>query len=163
MGLEHSSLAQPASASGPAGTAVAAERQRYVDLEARVRCWPRNADNDPFHVASLELARDLEQVVRCPVLVGFNEFCAPSLDEALQRAITDGAEKVIVVTPMMTRGGEHAEADIPAAIHRAQERHPDVRIQYAWPFDSGDVARFLAEQIARRTENGPSSTKGQLN
>jgi sirohydrochlorin cobaltochelatase len=83
-----------------------------------------------------------------PVLVGFNEFCAPSLDDALEQAIAQGAEKVVVVTPMMTRGGEHAQRDIPAAIQRVQERHPRVPIVYAWPFASVDVASFLAARIA---------------
>ena len=49
----------------------------------------------------------------------------------------------------MTRGGEHSESDIPAAVQRAQSRHPGLPIVYAWPFDTGAVARFLAAQIAR--------------
>jgi sirohydrochlorin cobaltochelatase len=48
---------------------------------------------------------------------------------------------------MMTRGGEHAERDIPAAIDRAQNRHPAVAFQYIWPFDAAQIARFLASQI----------------
>ena len=48
----------------------------------------------------------------------------------------------------MTRGGEHSELDIPAAVQRAQTRHPDLPILYVWPFDTGVVARFLAAQIA---------------
>ena len=32
--------------------------------------------------------------------------------------------KVLVVTPMMTRGGEHVEREIPAAVARARRRHP---------------------------------------
>jgi sirohydrochlorin cobaltochelatase len=82
------------------------------------------------------------------VIVGFNEFCAPSLDDALNRGIALGAEKVIVVTPMMTRGGEHAEVDIPAAIRAAQARHPEIPIIYAWPFRVSEVADFLAAHVA---------------
>ena len=50
---------------------------------------------------------------------------------------------------MMTRGGEHSESDIPAAIQRAQELHPGLTVRYIWPFDIAEVARFLAAQIAR--------------
>lgn len=56
--------------------------------------------------------------------------------------------KIIVVTPMMTRGGEHSEVDIPAMIKRAEARYPSVAIDYIWPFDPAQVARFLAAQIA---------------
>jgi sirohydrochlorin ferrochelatase len=48
---------------------------------------------------------------------------------------------------MMTRGGEHSEKDIPAAVQRARQRHPGVEMTYVWPFDLSQVARFLADQI----------------
>jgi sirohydrochlorin cobaltochelatase len=129
------------------GAERAALEQRYAELEAQMRTWPRTAENDPFHASSLELAEHLSQVTGLPVMVGFNEFCAPSLDDVLEQAIAEGAEKVVVATPMMTRGGEHAQRDIPAAIQRVQERHPGVPIVYAWPFASQDVAHFLADRI----------------
>jgi sirohydrochlorin cobaltochelatase len=136
--------------------------QRYAELEAMMRAWPRTAANDPFHASSLELGAQLQQVTGLPVTVGFNEFCAPSLDEALEEAIRTGAEKVVVVTPMMTRGGEHAERDIPAAIEREQKRHAGVSIVYAWPFNSGDVAGFLAQRVRREVTHaasqGPNDT-----
>lgn len=127
----------------------AALRARHEELEGRMRAWPRTPANDPFHAASHELARDLAEAAGLEVLVGFNEFCAPSLDEALDEAAARRPAQVIVVTPMMTRGGEHAEKDIPATIAAAAERHPEVRFAYAWPFDSGEVAAFLAKQVQR--------------
>jgi len=128
------------------GEPMALEK-RYAELEARMRAWPRTAANDPFYASSLELGAQLQQVAGMSVIVGFNEFCAPSLDEALEEAIGTGAEKVVVVTPMMTRGGEHAERDIPAAVERVQKRHAGVPIVYAWPFDPGGVAGFLAQRV----------------
>jgi sirohydrochlorin cobaltochelatase len=131
-------------ASGP----VRALIERYhTRLDARIRTWPRTPENDPFHTASQELATQLSQETGCEVIVGYNEFCAPGLDEALDQAATRGAEQVIVVTPMMTPGGEHAEEDIPAAIQRAQKRHPALKFIYAWPFKVEDVAQFLAIQV----------------
>ena len=124
-------------------------QKRYAPLEARMRAWPRTAQNDPFCTASQELAAHLARAAGRPVLVGFNEFCAPSLDEVFDQAVAGGAERVVVVTPMMTRGGEHAEADIPAALDRARARHPAVQFVYAWPFVPADVARFLADQVER--------------
>ena len=93
--------------------------ERYhARLDARIRAWPRTGGNDPFHAASQELAARLSQETGCEVIVGYNEFCAPSLDRALDQAAAREAEQVIVVTPMMTPGGEHAEEDIPAAIRQ---------------------------------------------
>jgi sirohydrochlorin cobaltochelatase len=119
----------------------------YTRLDARICTWPRTVENDPFHAASQELAAQLSQETGCEVIVGYNEFCAPGLDEALDQAVAQGAEKVVVVTPMMTPGGEHAEEDIPAAIRRAKKRHPALEFIYAWPFKVEDVAQFLAIQV----------------
>ncbi|MGD0159943.1 MAG: CbiX/SirB N-terminal domain-containing protein [Candidatus Bathyarchaeia archaeon] len=110
--------------------------------------WPRTAQNDPFHAGSQVLSAQLGEVTGHEVILGFNEFCAPTLDDALGQAIARGAEKVIVVTPMMTRGGEHAEVDIPAAVKAAQARHPEIPIVYAWPFKVSETANFLASHIA---------------
>jgi len=121
---------------------------RYRKLEARVRSWPRTSGNDPFYAGSVELAGELSRQSGLEVILGFNEFCAPTLDEALDRA-AGTADKIIVITPMMTRGGEHAAVDIPAAIRRAKDRHPAKEIIYAWPFSDNDIASFLAAQVSR--------------
>ena len=127
------------------------QRQRYGDLEARLRAWPRTRANDPFHAASMDLAARLARDTGFEVIVGFNEFCGPSLDEAFAAAAARGAGRVIVVTPMLTQGGEHAERDIPAAIARARTAHREVEFVYAWPFEDAAVIRLLAEQVRRFT------------
>jgi sirohydrochlorin cobaltochelatase len=133
-------------------TAIERERlqQRHEELEARMRAWPRTTENDPFNAASHEIAEHLSQATGLNVIVGFNEFCAPSLDEALDLASEPGANRVIVTTLMMTRGGEHAENEIPDAIEQARRRHPGVSFDYAWPFDPAKVARFLAQELSHR-------------
>jgi sirohydrochlorin ferrochelatase len=120
---------------------------RLRELEARMRSFPRNETNDPFWKGSRELAGALEKACGLPVLLGFNEFCAPGLDETFDRAVSGGADRVVVVTPMMTRGGGHAERDIPAAVSRARRRHPRIAFIYAWPFDTPAVADFLARRV----------------
>ncbi len=121
---------------------------RLSELDAKMRAWPRSAANDPYHAGSVDLAEHLRQATGRPVLVGFNEFCAPSLDDALDQAAAAQPGRVLVVTPMMTRGGEHVEREIPAAVARARSRHPEVRVEYLWPFDVTEVAGFLAARIA---------------
>jgi sirohydrochlorin cobaltochelatase len=129
-------------------------RSCHEALEAHMRSWPRTPANDPFWAASHDLGSQLSQSTGAEVLVGFNEFCSPSVDEALDAAALRGPGRIIVVTPMLTRGGEHAEQDIPAAIEDARSRHPAVPIVYAWPPGVDEVARFLAAQIARVEQKG---------
>jgi sirohydrochlorin cobaltochelatase len=123
--------------------------ERYEELETKLRYWPRTEDNDPNHAAALQLVQALTLAAGCDVFLGFDEFCAPALDEALDRAAASGADAVVVVTPAMTQGGEYSERNIPAAISRARERHPGKRIVYAWPFPVADVAGFLAGQAGQ--------------
>jgi sirohydrochlorin cobaltochelatase len=132
--------------------ATGAERMalghRLQELDAKMRKWPRTAQNDPFYAGSLELAANLSRVTGLEVIVGFNEFCAPRLVDALNEAVAREPEKIIVVTPMMTRGGEHSEVDIPAAVQKVQAEHPEIPILFVWPFKVSEVANFLAAQIA---------------
>jgi sirohydrochlorin cobaltochelatase len=127
--------------------------QRHEELEAKMRAWPRTVQNDPFYAGSQELAGRLRRETGLEVVVGFNEFCDPTLDKALDQAAARSADRIIVVTPMMTRGGEHSAVEIPEAIRRGQQRHPGKRYIYAWPFASDDIARFLASQVARFLAN----------
>lgn len=124
-------------------------RLRYLELEKKMRAWPRHPENDPFYAGSRDLAEALEKETGLKVILGFNEFCAPAIDEAIDQAAAAGAEVIIVVTPMMTRGGGHSEVDIPQAIARAKAQHPDKKIVYAWPFAPDDVARFLSTNIKK--------------
>lgn len=136
-------------AQGPERDALA---RRHDEIEARMREWPRTADNDPFWAASHELAEHMERVSGLRVVVGFNEFSNPSIEDAVGLLASGGARKVLVMTPMMTRGGEHSEVDIPAAIARAEETHPGLDIRYAWPFDPEEVATFLIQHSRHFSE-----------
>jgi sirohydrochlorin cobaltochelatase len=129
-------------------------RQRLARLAAKMRGWPRTAENDPFYAGSHELASHLAAASGCEVVVGFNEFCDPTVPAALDQAIARGPEQVVVITPMMTKGGEHSELDISSAVRSAQKRHPSVHVVYAWPFEVATVAEFLASQVQRFTAAG---------
>lgn len=127
-------------------------RQRVARLAAKMRAWPRTAENDPFYAGSYELATHLAATSNCDVVVGFNEFCDPTVPAALDQAVAQGAGKVVVITPMMTKGGEHSELDISSAVRSAKKRYPGVQIVYAWPFEVTEVAQFLSAQVQRFTE-----------
>jgi sirohydrochlorin cobaltochelatase len=121
--------------------------QRYRDLERKMRRWPRTRENDPFFTTSRTLAEQLHAKTAMDVVPGFVTFCAPDLDEAFREIVERGAERIVVVTPMMTSGGLHAERDIPEAISRARKTYPLVRMDYAWPFPLEEIVEFLARQI----------------
>ena len=139
----HSRMEHPAVSHSPA------LESRYEELEKQVREWPRTPVNDPFHASSQEIATALEKAAGQKVILGFNEFCAPTLDQAFERAASSGAERVVVVTPMMTRGGEHSEKDILRAVEKARGKHAGVKFVYAWPYETTEVAEFLAEHVKR--------------
>ncbi len=126
---------------GDQSTNPAAER--YAELESKMRTWKRTPQNDPFHTASLELASYMEKYLQMPVFAAFNEFCAPTISEALVNSAEMGAERVIVVTSMLTRGGEHAEVDIREAVQKAKGEYPAVEFIFAFPFPAKDIAHFL--------------------
>ncbi len=88
-------------------------KNRHDMLESRMRSWPRTAQNDPFWAASQEMAKALQEITGAKIIVGFNEFCAPTLGAALDEAARNGAERVVITTPMLTKGGKHAETEIP--------------------------------------------------
>jgi sirohydrochlorin cobaltochelatase len=79
-------------ASGPLRTMIA---RYHAKLDTRIRTWPRTAENDLFYAAPQKLAAQLNQEAGCEVIVGYNEFCAPRLDEALGQAVTLRAEQVM--------------------------------------------------------------------
>jgi sirohydrochlorin cobaltochelatase len=139
----HSRLEASAVAHSPA------LESRYEELEQKLRSWPRTAQNDPFFASSNELAEQLMRDSGLEVFLGFNEFCDPGLGETIEKAVSSGAERVFVITTMMTRGGEHSEKDILQAVNRAREEHPDVKFVYAWPFETYEVSEFLAFHLKR--------------
>jgi len=123
---------------------------RLTELERKMRLWPRDEENDPFYFGSLKISRALESLAGCEVILGFNEFCAPSVEEALEEACRRNAETVLVLTPMLTPGGEHAGREIPEAIKKTKAKHPEIRIIYAWPFEPEEIARFLLAKAERK-------------
>ncbi len=123
------------------------DRLSLEEMEQKIRRWPRTKSNDPFHAAALRISKDLEKISNLKVLVGFNEFCAPSAQEALEKAALSGAQEVIVTTPMLTPGGHHSEEEIPEIISDMRERHPKTQFIYSWPFKEAAIAQFLHQNM----------------
>jgi sirohydrochlorin cobaltochelatase len=121
-----------------------------IELDAKIRRWPRTTVTDPYQ-SGLEAVGAVLRPHLNGVLfaLAYNEFCAPTLEEAVEDLVGKGATHITVVTTMFTPGGSHAEVEIPEALERMRPRHPNVALRYAWPFDLHLVVNTLAEQIRR--------------
>ena len=119
-------------------------------LDRRIREWPRTAESDPYQAGVEQLAAALRaRLGGVRLAVAYNEFCAPSLDEAVERLVADGVADVTVVPTMLTPGGSHSEIEIPAALDALRARHPRLTLRYAWPVDVALLADMLAAHLAR--------------
>ncbi|MDF0664628.1 MAG: CbiX/SirB N-terminal domain-containing protein [Nitrospira sp.] len=124
-------------------------------LEMKIRRWPRTPSTDPYESGLQAVGARLQSQLNGSLFaLAYNEFCAPTLGEAVEQLIGQGATEITVTTTMFTPGGAHSEIEIPEILNRLRPKHPDVILRYAWPFDLELVANTLAEQI-RRFSTGP--------
>ena len=125
-------------------------RALLARLEKEVAGWPRTEGTDPYKAAVDALAGGLSRRLEMPVFPGYNEFCCPTVGEALERAIWDGAQTVLVVPTMLLRGNAHTESEIRRAVIETAGRHPEVTIEYAWPFSEESMVSLFAGQVLER-------------
>lgn len=123
-----------------------------LEADRKLREWPRTAQTDPYKAGLEAIAKALAASLPGHfVLEAYNEFCAPSLEDAFAEAVKRGAKRVTVISTMYTRGGIHSECEIPEILDRLRAEYPGVRVDYSWPFDMSAIAGMLAAEI-RRTE-----------
>jgi sirohydrochlorin cobaltochelatase len=131
-----------------AGRAERSERE--AELDRRIRNWPRTATSDPYQAGLEAVAERLaRRVAPRRLVLAYNEFCAPSVEDAIDDLVREGAGRITLATTMFTPGGSHSELEIPEIVRAARVAHPGVDIRYAWPFDLERAAEFLAAQIDR--------------
>jgi len=126
-----------------------ATKKRALAIEKKMKNWVRTKDNDHYYTSSIEIGKQLEKIIGCETFIGFNEFCNPSVKDALLQALESNPKAIYVTTPMITPGGEHSEIDIPETIKLISKDYPKTKIIYAWPFALPEVADFLANQIRK--------------
>jgi sirohydrochlorin cobaltochelatase len=128
------------------------------EVDRKLRNWPRTSQTDPYKEGLEKIAESLQK--RMPnhsVLEAYNEFCSPSLEEALEFAARQGAESITVIPTMFTRGGIHSETEIPEIIEKFSKERPQISTNYVWPFDLETIATMLAEEINRVEKSAISS------
>lgn len=118
------------------------------ELEQKIREWPRSAETDPYQAGLELLADNLRLLLDDSILkTAYNEFCKPSIEQAVKNLVNEGIKEVILITTMLTPGGSHSEKEIPAEVVKLRKEYPNTDIKYAWPFDLTKVAGMMKEQI----------------
>jgi len=118
------------------------------ELDQKIRLWPRTPETEPYQAGLDSLATHLKSLLDSTHFsTAYNEFCTPTLSEAIEQQITDGAKDITVVSTMFTPGGSHSEFEIPQELAELRQKHPDITLTYAWPFDLGKVAEMLSEHL----------------
>lgn len=124
--------------------------EEEIELDRKIRRWPRTKATDPYQ-SGLEAVGAVLRPYLNGVLfaLAYNEFCAPTLEEAVEDLIGHGATSITVLTTMFTPGGSHSEVEIPEILDHLRPMYPDIELRYAWPFDLQLIAKTLAEQLRR--------------
>jgi sirohydrochlorin cobaltochelatase len=117
-------------------------------LELELRHWPRTPANDPYQAGLKSLAAHLRSRLEPARLVlAYNEFCAPTVAEAIRTLAAEGVTDIVAVPSMFTPGGVHAEIEIPEIIGALRAELPHLLLHYAWPFAGEHLAAFFAEHL----------------
>jgi sirohydrochlorin cobaltochelatase len=119
-----------------------------IQLDTSIRKWERTPENDPYKTGLESLASHMEPMLEGHILkTAYNEFCYPAIEDAVDDLANENVTKIIIVTTMITRGGSHSEKEIPEELVALRSKHPNIDIQYAWPFNMDTFALFLTTHI----------------
>lgn len=121
-----------------------------MELDTKIRHWPRTPETDPYQSGLEAVGTALRPHLNGDLFaLAYNEFCTPTLEEAVEGLIHKGATSITVMTTMFTPGGSHSEIEIPEILDQLRPKYPNVDLRYAWPFDLQLIAKALTEQLRR--------------
>ena len=104
----------------------------------------REASNDEVRALTGKL-RDTDNSFD-HIACAFLELVEPSIPDGLRRAISAGADEVVVL-PYFLTAGRHVATDIPAEIAEVQQEYPAINIRLAPHLGSAEgIAELLIGQ-----------------
>jgi len=119
-----------------------------LELDTKVRAWPRTPETDPYQAGLEALGAQMKPMLNGVLFaLAYNEFCGPTLQEAVKDLIKQGAQSITLVSTMFTPGGSHSELEIPEELEELRKQHPGVTLNYAWPYNLTQVSKMLIEHI----------------
>ena len=119
-----------------------------IELDNAIRRWERSPESDPYKFGLEKLASLMEKFLDGFILkTAYNEFCYPTIEEAIEELVEEKVSKIILITTMITRGGSHSEREIPEELEVLRKKFSSIDIQYAWPFDMDTFALFLSTHV----------------
>ncbi|MCA9470728.1 MAG: CbiX/SirB N-terminal domain-containing protein [Nitrospirales bacterium] len=122
--------------------------QEELELDNQIRTWPRTPETDPYQAGLEALASQMKPMLNgAHFSLAYNEFCGPTLSEAVEQLIGEGAKQITIVSTMFTPGGSHSEFEIPEELQELRAKHPEATLNYAWPFNLSQVAQMLTDHI----------------
>lgn len=124
--------------------------QEELELDQKIRRWPRTKETDPYQSGLEAVGAMLRPHLNGMLFaMAYNEFCTPTLEEAVEDLVKQGVTSITVLTTMFTPGGSHSEVEIPEILDHLRPLYPAVELRYAWPFDLQLIAKTLSEQLRR--------------
>lgn len=122
--------------------------EEEIKYDSLIRNWPRTEDSDPYKSGLESVANIFRSYNKgMELAVAYNEFCAPTIKEAVENLMIKGFKNILLVSTMFTPGGSHSEIEIPEEVEFLNQKFPGINIEYAWPFDLNQVATFLSKHI----------------
>ena len=119
-----------------------------LELDGTIRRWNRTEETDPYKFGLDSLASRMKLFLPEHIIqTAYNEFCFPTIEQAVGDLVEKEVSNISVVTTMITRGGSHSEIEIPEEIKALQLKNKETVIQYAWPFDINSFALFLSTHV----------------
>jgi len=101
---------------------------------------------DEANVMLEKMALQVQSMTSDRVYAAHMELASPSLSEAFDRAVSEGADEVFVF-PYFLSPGRHSREDIPRMCREAATHHPGIKWHCSGPIG---LDRMMAELIVRR-------------
>jgi len=87
------------------------------------------------------------------VRIGYLQFSKPSIKDAIDEAVNNGAGKIII-HPFFLSRGIHVTKSIPAIINEAETSYPDVKFIYTEPLGAdNELAEIILKKIMAAKED----------
>ncbi len=86
------------------------------------------------------------------VRIAYLQFMKPELQEVIENAVSNGANKIII-HPYLLSSGYHVSKNIPDMINRAKKAHPHVEFIYTEPLGAHKkLVEVVLERIRASTD-----------